>query len=150
MLFLENIGRNKDINYLRTSWLLHCIANKLLFWAELCGLQFARLSSFLYYALEYLDLTGLKTSACDILQQVYSICLLPPFHFFKGYLDYATTFLNSTWMIIIGSMVLILLIACMIAEIFNHKKGTSLVKLIQKEIQKSKKILEGEEKKKHY
>ncbi len=142
ILILENIGRNKDINYLRMSWLLDYIAQQLIFYAEKCGLEFARLSSFLYYLLEYLDLIGLKTSVCDITIQLVNISFLPTMHFFKGYFEYATkTFLNSTWMIIVGSMILIAMIS--FAIIYRQKNGSWIKEQIINIIEFKKQIVEG-------
>lgn len=121
VLIMENIGRNKEMQYLRMSYFLETIAFYLQTWFVFIGTQFAKISSFLLYIkdfLIYLDIAGLYLSLLDIITQIANLFLLTPFYFAKGYFDYVKTYVqNEIGLIYAGTILLFGFLPLAILEI---------------------------------
>ncbi len=87
---------------IRLSSLLGPAATFLRHTFETGGKLFAWVSSFL----TYLDLKDLGQTIYELAKPCYDI-VVSPYYFFYGYVSQALTYLNKTWMIYIGSALLL-------------------------------------------
>jgi hypothetical protein len=99
ILVWEHVGRGHEMNF-RPSIGLKIVAG----WAQDFFTRFGKFFAWVSSFLTNIDLQEVWKTIYDIGRPIFDICT-SVFYFAKGYVEYATEFVNKTWLVYVGSIV---------------------------------------------